>query len=114
MSDALARAYGWTWLALAVLGLLGGTFGLVLVTLPALVVGAIALLAPRAVTVEALAVAAFFGLAEWRYAQRAEGLVRDYGSALHNHAFPHAALVLALLNLGVATALVVSGLRARR
>jgi hypothetical protein len=115
VSDAaLARAYGCGWLAVGLLGwLLGGSFGLVLVTVPALAVAVVALVAagtpagPYVVALEALGVAAFFCLAEARYAAGAEGLVRDFGSALHNHAFPHAAAVVALLNIFVAAALVV-------
>ncbi|HEU0132080.1 MAG TPA: hypothetical protein VFQ85_13915 [Mycobacteriales bacterium] len=104
------RAYGLAWLAVALLGLLGGGFGLVLVTLPAVGVAAVALAAgalpaPRGRLVaaaDALTVAAFFGLAEWRFTHGGDGLVRDYGSALHRHAFPHAAGWIALLNAAAA------------
>ena len=116
-------AYGYAALAL-VLGLasipLSGGHGLVVVTLPMLGIAGLTFLcalvsdmSPRVgtalTTALFLATAGFFSVVELSYApygSRRESLLRDIGSAMERHVFPHAPVALAGLHVVLALAVV--------
>jgi hypothetical protein len=94
----------------------GGTSALILVVLPAIVLGAligVALSIMRhnknlggiMAAVLYAAVGTFFIYADLRYALETRvtlSIARDFGSALHNHLFSHGALVIGIVHLALA------------